>query len=102
MADERGQPALVGELNSTYTTPDGRCFRRLASPVFNLEDPAQLDTFLKGATKTLQVPHSTRTVDYDPLQRLGVGISRLGTSEAVALGAYAFALQQLERGSGGA
>ena len=101
-ASELFLPALVGELNSTYTTPDGRSFRRLASPVFNLEEPAQLDTFLKGATKTLQVPHSTRTVDYDPLQRLGVGISRLGTSEAVALGAYAFALQQLERGSGGA
>ena len=29
------------------------------------------------------------------LQRLGVGMSRLGTSEAVALGAYAYALRQL-------
>ena len=29
------------------------------------------------------------------LQRLGVGMSRLGTSEAVAIGAYAFALAKL-------
>jgi glucokinase len=34
-------------------------------------------------------------LQYDPLQRLGVGMSRLGTSEAVAIGAYAFALKSL-------
>lgn len=88
-------PALVAELNSTYTTPYGKTFRRVASPVFNLEDPAELEVFLKGDTRTITVPGSTRTLEYDPLQRLGVGMSRLGTSEAVALGAYAYALKQL-------
>jgi glucokinase len=29
------------------------------------------------------------------LQRIGVGMSRLGTSEAIAVGAYAFALQRI-------
>jgi glucokinase len=90
-------PALVDELNGTYTSPDGNKFRRLASAAFNLEDPAQLETFLKGSTRTIKVPLSERTLAYDPLQRVGVGMSRLGTSEAVALGAYAFALQQLGR-----
>ncbi len=88
-------PALVDELNSTYTTPDGNTFRRLAQKAFNLENPKQLDTFIKGETRTLPVPGSARTVEYDPLQRVGVGMSRLGTSEAVALGAYAFALSKL-------
>lgn len=88
-------PALIGELNSTYTTPSGSTYRRLASAAFNLEDSAQLDTFLKGETRTITVPGTTRTLQYDPLQRLGVGMSRLGTSEAVALGAYAYAVKQL-------
>ncbi len=88
-------PALVGELNSTYTGPDGKKFRRLASAAFNLEDPAQLDTFLKGETRTIKVPGSGRSLAYDPLQRVGVGMSRLGTSEAVAIGAYAFALKHI-------
>jgi glucokinase len=88
-------PALVAELNGTYTGPDGNKFRRLSSAVFNLEDPAQLETFLKGETRTIKVPGSDRTLAYDPLQRVGVGMSRLGTSEAVAIGAYAFALQKL-------
>lgn len=90
-------PALVDELNSTYTAPNGNQFRRLASVAFNLEDPAQRQSFLKGELRTITVPGSKRTVKYDPLQRLGVGMSRLGTSEAVAIGAYAFALRELDR-----
>jgi glucokinase len=89
-------PALVGELNSTYTSPKGNKFRRLASAAFNLDDPAQLKTFLKGETRTITVPGSKTKVQYDPLQRIGVGMSRLGTSEAVAIGAYAFALRALD------
>lgn len=89
-------PALVDELNSDYTGPDGKPFRRLAQKAFNLEDPGQLAAFLKGETRTVQVPGTTRTVAYDPLQRIGVGMNRLGTSEAVALGAYAFALSKLD------
>lgn len=88
-------PSLVAELNSDYTGPKGNKFRRLASMAFNLEDPAQMEKFLKGETKQIVVPGSTRTIKYDPLQRLGVGMSRLGTSEAVAIGAYAFALKKL-------
>jgi glucokinase len=92
-------PALVGELNGHYTGPGGNSFRRLASAAFNLEDPAQLEVFLKGQTRSISVPGTTRTLEYDPLQRIGVGMTRLGTSEAVALGAYAFALQKLDQGT---
>lgn len=88
-------PALVDELNSTYTAPDGKKFRRLASAAYNLEDPAQLNIFVKGETRTIKVPGSGRSLAYDPLQRVGVGLSRLGTSEAVAIGAYAFAIQHI-------
>ena len=88
-------PALVDELNSPYTGPNGNKFRRLPEAAFNLEDPAQLKTFLKGDTREITVPGGTRQIKYDPLQRLGVGMSRLGTSEAVAIGACAFALRKL-------
>ena len=89
-------PALLDELNATFTGPDGKTFRRLDQVAFNLEDAAQRDKFLKGETRELLVPGSRRKVQYDPLQRLGVGMSRLGTSEAVALGACAFALRKLD------
>ncbi len=88
-------PSLISELNSPFIGPSGNKFRRLASRAFNLEDASELAEFLKGDTREITVPGSSRTVKYDPLQRLGVGVSRLGTSEAVAIGAYAFALQRL-------
>jgi glucokinase len=90
-------PALVEELNSPYTGPKGNRYRRLASKAFNLEDPAERKTFLAGETREILVPGSGRKVRYDPLQRIGVGMSRLGTSEAVAIGACAFALRKLDR-----
>ncbi len=113
-AHRQFMPALIAEMNGAYRAPTGERFRRLIPRAFNLEDPAQLDEFLKGSTKELTVPRvahalacssglqsaASRTVRFDGLQRTGVGISRLGTSEAAAIGAYAFALARLdERGS---
>lgn len=89
-------PALVAELNDSFTAPNGEKFRRLPQPAFNLEDPAQLKKFLKGETRAIAIPGTKRKIKYDSLQRIGVGISRLGTSEAIAVGAYAFALRKLD------
>ncbi len=58
--------------------------------------PMLEDRFVKGEVEEIEVPGSTRRVTYDPLERVGVGLSRLGTSKAVALGAYAFALTALD------
>lgn len=90
-------PALISELNSFYTNPRGDKFRRLASAAFNLEDPAQMGLFLQGDKHEISVPRTRKTIAFDPLPRIGIGISRLGTSEAVAIGAYAFALNKLDQ-----
>jgi glucokinase len=91
-------PAIMGELSQLCFVPnqdESFKLRRLTAIAFNLEDPEQLAKFLAGETREITVPGSQRRVKYDPLQRVGIGISRLGTSEAVAIGAYAFALQKL-------
>lgn len=90
-------PALVKELNGTYTSPEGKKFRRLASVAYNLEDAAQRRRFLKGKVRKVSVPGGRETVKYDSEPRIGVGLSRLGTSEAVAIGACAFALHALDQ-----
>jgi len=90
-------PALMQELHGTYTAPDGHTFPRLQSAVFNLEDPGQLKKFLKGETRSVTVPGGKRKIKHDPVPRIGVGLSRLGTSEAVAIGACAFALRKLDQ-----
>ena len=90
-------PAIIDEMNSTYSAPNGERFRRLIPRAFNLEDPRQMEEFLKGEPKELRVPRSSRTIRFDGLQRTGVGISRLGTSQATSIGAYAVALSNLEK-----
>jgi glucokinase len=90
-------PALVEELNSTYTAPNGNKFRRLVQVAFNLEDAGQRKKFLKGETREITVPGTNRKLKYDPLARIGIGLSRLGTSEATAIGACAFALRKLDQ-----
>jgi len=89
-------PALMEELNGEMETVDGSRVSRLEVKAFNLEDPAGRASFLRGAERTIGVPGSARSVRYDPAKRVGVGLSKLGTSRAVALGAYAFALDALD------
>jgi glucokinase len=89
-------PALVAEMRSSFETPSGP-IPRLEVKAFNLEDAGEREAFVMGQAREVVVPGSDRKVAYDPLKRIGVGLSRLGTSRAVALGAYAFALAELDR-----
>ena len=90
-------PALVAELNGTLEKTSGERVPRLELSAFNLEDEDERRRFLAGSPRTVRVPGSARTVPYDPQKRTGVGLSRLGTSRAVSLGAYARALRELDR-----
>ena len=90
-------PALVAQLNSRLRSLAGGDVPRLELTAFDLEDAAGLARFLAGSPRTITVPGSDHRVLYDPEKRTGVGLTRLGTSRAVALGAYAFALRALDR-----
>lgn len=89
--------AVLSVMNGNVVKYDGQPMPRLAQKAYNLEDPAQLAEFLKGEEKTLKVYGSGREVVYDPRKSIGIGITTLGTSEAVAIGAYAYALNAIDR-----
>jgi glucokinase len=89
-------PALVAELNGTLTLASGQEVPRLEMSAFNLEDDGERRRFVSARPREVRVPGSDRTVAYDPEKRTGVGLSRLGTSRAVSLGAYAFAIRKLD------
>jgi glucokinase len=96
-AHSQFMPAVLAELNGEYPAPNGERFRRLIPRAFNLEDAGELAVFLKGGTRELPVPGGKHRIRFDGMQRIGVGISKLGTSEATAIGAYAFALNALDK-----
>ena len=91
---------LIDEMQGTIAKYDGGKMDRLMQTVFNLESPQQTQAFLAGETKTITVPGSSRQISYDPMKRIGIGISLLGTSQAVSIGAYAFALNELDKNRG--
>lgn len=90
-------PHLVDEMNSSFTREDGSQFRRLTQKVYNLENPVEVSKFLQGSTKELKIFGTDKTIKYDNESRLGIGISKIGTSKAISLGAYAFALNKLSK-----
>ena len=90
-------PALVAELNGNLASVDGGAVPRLELRAFNLEDAEECAAFLRGARTEVPVPGTDRRVAYDPLKRAGVCVSRLGAAKAVAFGAWAFALDALDR-----
>ena len=87
-------PALLDELRGTAGTLSGESFPRLQMSVFDLDD--EFEAFAKGSPRMIDIPLSHRKVPYDPVKRIGIGISRLGTSNAVSIGAYTFALNSLD------
>lgn len=88
-------PKLVEEMNRPFETVSGESLPRMEIEAYNLEDNDNLNAFLKISAGVIEVPFSKKRVSWDPSKRTGVGVSVLGTSNAVNIGAYAFALHQL-------
>ena len=89
-------PKLVEEMNYPFDTMSGKPLERMEVVAYNLEDESELGTFLKSSSIEIPVPFTNRTVYFDPNKKIGAGISRLGTSKAVSIGAYAYALAKLD------
>lgn len=88
-------PGMLNEMRGSFTAYSGNTYLRLAQKVFNLDDAAELEQFVKGETKEIQVPGSNKTYSYDSMKRVGIGFSQIGTSKATALGAYNYAVNKL-------
>ncbi len=89
-------PAMITEMNTRVETIPGASFPCLQMKVYDIEDPAQRSRFLSDASTLVSVPFSNRKVAYTVDKKTCIGISRLGTGRAVAIGAYAFALARLD------
>ena len=90
-------PAVLESLRGKLALHSGESFSRLQMQVLNLEDETQLAEFLKPEVETVPVHGTDILALYNRGKKTGLAISRLGTSRAVALGAYAFALNELDR-----
>ena len=88
-------PAMVKEMNSSIGMMTGESFNRLQMKVFNLDDDTQFEEFIKSRSSKVAIPGTDRTIDYDPMKRIGVMTSKQGTNRSISTGAYMYALNQL-------
>jgi len=95
-ASELYMPAVMEELNFKFHPSNVDEMPRLVQKVFNLDDAQDREGFFKDYSKTLPIPGTNRSISYDPLPRLAIATSSRGASVSIALGAYAFALQQID------
>ena len=87
-------PKVVELLNTAYPGLDGNKIPRMEISAYNLDDEEGQKTFTATSGKMIKVPFSDKEVWYDPSKKIGITATKLGTSSAVCIGAYAFAMNQ--------
>ena len=89
-------PALLESLRGTVRTLSGDTLAKVQMKVYDLDDEAEFAAFARGSARELKVYGSERTVTYDPQKRIGIMVSKIGAPKATSVGAYDFALAQLD------
>lgn len=89
-------PSLLGELRGKLKSLKGEELNRVQMKVFDLDNEEEFKEFAKGEERQIKVYGSDRTVPYDPMKRVGIVTSQLGASKAISIGAYSFALSQID------
>jgi len=90
-------PSILKVLRSEIGTLSGDKLSRMQMKVYNLDDEQEFKAFAKGDARTIKVYGSDDEVIYDPQKRIGVMTSKIGASQAISLGAYMFALTELDK-----
>jgi len=96
LASDLYMPAVMEELNFKFHSSTAEEMPRLVQKVFNLDNEEERKDFFRDYSKSLPIPGTDRTISYDPVPRLAIATSTRGASESISLGAYAYALQQIE------
>ena len=87
-------PKVVEHLNTAYPGLDGNKIPRMEISAYNLDDEEGRKAFTETSGKMIKVPFSDKEVWYDPSKKIGVTATKLGTSSAVCIGAYAYAMNK--------
>ncbi len=90
-------PALLKEMRSTINTLSGEEVCRVQPTIYNLDDEQEFEAFAKGKSRQIKVYGTDKYATYDEQKRIGVATSTIGASKAISLGAYNYALSQIDK-----
>ena len=86
---------MVREMERDFSTFGGDSFHCLQQEVLNLETEKGMARFLEDDSTLVEVPGTGEKVRYNHRKKIGVALTGIGTSRAISLGAYAFALSHV-------
>jgi glucokinase len=92
-ASQYYMPAVMEVLRGDF----GNGQARLVQKVYWLDNEDEKEAFLNTKVHQIEVPFTDKTVDYSPEQKIAIATSQLDASEAIAIGAYAYALSKLNQ-----
>ena len=90
-------PGILRTMRGKMRQLTGEELDRVQMKVYNLDDSSEFVDFARGEARKLKVYGSDDEVVYDPQKRIGIMRSKIGASKAISLGAYAFALSELDK-----
>jgi len=88
-------PTLIDELKSSLSTFSGATLSRLQMEVVDAQDEDSLKQAVLEEGREMEIPNTNKKISYNPHKKTFIMTTSLGTSTAISLGAYAYALHQL-------
>ncbi len=92
-ASELFMPEVMNVLRGKFECGQNR----LVHNTYLLDNEVEEKEFYKSDAITIKVPFSEKTIKYNKEQKVAIATSKLDASEAISLGAYAYALKMLDK-----
>ena len=90
-------PKIIEHLSGSIYDLEDNAMPRSISGIYNIDHAEDLKAFLSDSEYEVTIPFSSKKTIYNKEKRIAIGISKLGTSTAVCFGAYALALDFLDK-----
>lgn len=90
-------PSMMSVINGKISKCNGEKLDRLEIKAFNIEDEIDRKEFFRNEEKFIKIPNSKKEIKYNFQKKIAIGTSKLGTNKATAIGAYAFAINKLNK-----
>ncbi|MGO4911538.1 ROK family protein [Leeuwenhoekiella sp. W20_SRS_FM14] len=90
-------PKIITHLEGSIYDLNENAIPRSIASIYNIDTEHGLQTFLKNSEVEVTIPFSSKKSIYSKEKRIALGVSKLGTSRAICLGAYALALDYLDK-----
>jgi glucokinase len=91
-------PAMMAQLQSSFITPEGKKIPRITHQVYKLEENQDFLHFAQENETVLTLPNNPeKKLNYNSNPRVGIMKSAMETSVATMIGAYYFAIEQMDK-----